>query len=340
MSALSQSEAGILLWIQTHLRGGMDGVMLFITALADYGAFWLALTALLLVIRKTRARALGPAFSLALGFAACNLLLKPLIQRPRPYLSFDFLVPLGRLEKDTSFPSGHACASFACAAAVAAMYGKKAGIPALILAALISLSRLYVGVHYPSDVLAGALLGTLCGLVGAWLARRVTAKKNNGNGSSGRGDRTAVFCRFRHDLPLRRFPKKRAKCALLLYFNAVKYNCWRFLHILFVSEENRMNKHNKKPHSEAMYEAILTLRTVDECMAFFSDLCTVTELQAMEQRYQVAVLLNKGLIYNDILEQTGASSATISRVNRSLQYGADGYQIAFDRLKAGEDADK
>ena len=67
-------------------------------------------------------------------------------------------------------------------------------------------------------------------------------------------------------------------------------------------------------------------------MNFFDDLCTVTELQAMEQRYQVAVLLHQGLIYNDILAQTGASSATISRVNRSLQYGADGYAVAFERL--------
>lgn len=81
-----------------------------------------------------------------------------------------------------------------------------------------------------------------------------------------------------------------------------------------------------------MYEAILTLKTVEECKKFFDDLCTVTELQAMEQRYQVAVYLDKGMIYSEILEITGASSATISRVNRSLQYGQDGYRIAFDRL--------
>ena len=82
-----------------------------------------------------------------------------------------------------------------------------------------------------------------------------------------------------------------------------------------------------------MYKAILTLETVDEAMKFFDDLCTVSELQAMEQRFQVARLLDEGLIYNDILERTGASSATISRVNRSLQYGADGYAVAFERLK-------
>ncbi len=101
-----------------------------------------------------------------------------------------------------------------------------------------------------------------------------------------------------------------------------------------------MNKHIKKTRNEEMYQAILQMQTVEECMKFFDDLCTVSELQAMEQRYQVAVLLDQGMIYNDILSKTGASSATISRVNRSLQYGADGYQIAFDRLadaeKAGE----
>ena len=94
-----------------------------------------------------------------------------------------------------------------------------------------------------------------------------------------------------------------------------------------------MNKHRKKPRNEAMYEAILSLETVEECMKFVDDLCTVTELMALEQRYQVAACLHNGMIYNDILAETGASSATISRVNRSLQYGQGGYQIVFDRLE-------
>lgn len=98
-----------------------------------------------------------------------------------------------------------------------------------------------------------------------------------------------------------------------------------------------MNKQHKKPRNEEMYRAILTLKTVDECIDFFDDLCTITELQAMEQRYQVAALLNDGCIYNDILEKTGASSATISRVNRSLQYGKEGYSIVFNRLKDSEE---
>ena len=97
-----------------------------------------------------------------------------------------------------------------------------------------------------------------------------------------------------------------------------------------------MNKRIKKTRNEDMYKAILTLNTVEEAMRFFDDLCTVTELQAMEQRYQVAVLLSEGMIYNDILEKTGASSATISRVNRSLQYGEDGYSVVFERLKEAQ----
>ena len=101
-----------------------------------------------------------------------------------------------------------------------------------------------------------------------------------------------------------------------------------------------MNKQHKKPRCDDMYRAILTLKTVDECKQFFDDLCTVTELQAMEQRYQVAQYLDAGLIYNDILEKTGASSATISRVNHSLNYGMGAYRIIFDRMKEEEQKQK
>ena len=98
-----------------------------------------------------------------------------------------------------------------------------------------------------------------------------------------------------------------------------------------------MNKLNRKPRNEMMYKAILSLENMDECIQFFDDLCTVSELQAMEQRFQVAWLLSKGMIYNDILQETGASSATISRVKRSLQYGHDGYAAVFDRLEDREE---
>ena len=92
-----------------------------------------------------------------------------------------------------------------------------------------------------------------------------------------------------------------------------------------------MSRITKKEKSEGLYRAILTLETEEEVYQFFQDLCTVTELRAMEQRFDVAVLLQQGMIYNDILERTGASSATISRVNRSLAYGFGGYQAFFDR---------
>ena len=81
-----------------------------------------------------------------------------------------------------------------------------------------------------------------------------------------------------------------------------------------------------------LFEAILALKDQEECRAFFQDLCTVAELKAMAQRLEVAQLLDQGLIYNDILQRTRASSATISRVNRALQYGADGYKTVLPRL--------
>ena len=89
----------------------------------------------------------------------------------------------------------------------------------------------------------------------------------------------------------------------------------------------------KKEKSDRLYQAILTLETEEECYNFFQDLCTISELRSMEQRYEVATLLNDGMIYNDILEKTGASSATISRVNRSLQYGCNGYDEIFKRME-------
>ena len=92
----------------------------------------------------------------------------------------------------------------------------------------------------------------------------------------------------------------------------------------------------KKEKSDRLYQAILTLETEEECYNYFQDLCTISELRSMEQRYEVATLLNDGMIYSDILDQTGASSATISRVNRSLQYGDGGYARALDGLEDGE----
>ena len=88
-----------------------------------------------------------------------------------------------------------------------------------------------------------------------------------------------------------------------------------------------------KEKSDRLYRAILTLKTEEECYNFFQDLCTVSELRSMEQRFEVASLLDDGMIYNEILDRTGASSATISRVNRSLSYGTGAYEKIFQRMK-------
>ena len=94
-----------------------------------------------------------------------------------------------------------------------------------------------------------------------------------------------------------------------------------------------MSKFYEKPSSDLLYEALLKLESVEECRQFLEDLCTVSERKAMEQRIEVAMLLDQGLIYNEILETTGASSATVSRVNRCLRYGANGYRTILPRLK-------
>ena len=95
-----------------------------------------------------------------------------------------------------------------------------------------------------------------------------------------------------------------------------------------------MVKIGKKEKNDALYKAILQLKDEQECYDFFQDLCTISELRAMEQRFEVASLLYDGMIYNDILERTGASSATISRVNRSLSYGTGAYAEIFERAKS------
>jgi len=84
---------------------------------------------------------------------------------------------------------------------------------------------------------------------------------------------------------------------------------------------------------DALFASILTLQTMEECYKFFEDICTVHEVAAMAQRLQVARLLRQGITYHEIVEKTGASTATISRVNRCLQYGAGGYNTALDRLE-------
>ena len=93
-----------------------------------------------------------------------------------------------------------------------------------------------------------------------------------------------------------------------------------------------MPKTAERPKETALYKAILEIKDEDECRRFFQDLCSMTELSAMEQRFEVARLLYQGRVYTEILGQTGASSATISRVNRALNYSADGLRALFARM--------
>jgi len=89
----------------------------------------------------------------------------------------------------------------------------------------------------------------------------------------------------------------------------------------------------KSEATDILFEAILKLENIDECYKFFEDLCTIAEIKSMSQRMEVALMLDNKKVYNDIVAQTGASTATISRVNRSLNYGSEGYRLIIDRLK-------
>lgn len=168
----------ILEWIAGHLRCGfLDAVMPVITLLGDAGIFWIAIAVVLLFIPKYRKVGLGMGAALILGLLVCNVTLKPLIARPRPYdyqlEHFGVTVKLLiEAQHDFSFPSGHTIASFE-AAMVLMLHSKKAGIPAMILATLIAFSRLYLYVHYPTDVLTSVVLGIAFGLLGNWLVQKV-----------------------------------------------------------------------------------------------------------------------------------------------------------------------
>ena len=106
-----------------------------------------------------------------------------------------------------------------------------------------------------------------------------------------------------------------------------------FNNILFEHTETRMNKKIKNPETDHLFQAILTLKNLDECYAFFEDLCTVNELLSLGQRFEVANMLRNNKTYNEVAEVTGASTATISRVNRCLNYGTDGYQLVLSRME-------
>ena len=153
-------DVPILVWIQEHIRSGLlTPVVNVITHLGDAGIFWIVLTLILLVYRKTRKLGFACAISMVIGLLITNVILKNWIARPRPYDDFQMIKLIIETQKDYSVPSGHSCNSFACAWVIFRMAKKRWGVPALILAILISLSRLYVGVHYPTDVIGGMAIG-------------------------------------------------------------------------------------------------------------------------------------------------------------------------------------
>ncbi len=97
-----------------------------------------------------------------------------------------------------------------------------------------------------------------------------------------------------------------------------------------------MNSKIKNEETDFLFKAVLQLQTMEECYKFFEDLCTVQEIKAMSQRIAVAKMLSDGKVYSEIVKKTGASTATISRVNRSLEYGCDAYPLIFGRMAEGE----
>ncbi len=171
----------ILDWIQANLQSAfLDTAMPIITLLGDAGIFWMLWAAILLYSPKTRKIGLGMFFAMMLGLLVCNVTLKPLIGRPRPYdfQETEFGVMIQLLidrQHDFAFPSGHTIASFE-AATVLLRNSKKMGIPAMILAVIIAFSRLYLYVHYPTDVIFSVFAGILFAFIGDWLAGLVAPK--------------------------------------------------------------------------------------------------------------------------------------------------------------------
>jgi undecaprenyl-diphosphatase len=162
MEALLELDGQILLWIQEHIRNGiLDPIMKGITHLGDGGIVCIIACIILMIIPKTRRLGVVCSCSLAATFILDNLLLKNLVARTRPYEAVDGLTRIVGAQSDYSFPSGHSGSVFAVAVVIFKETRKKIGVPTLLLALLVALSRLYVGVHYPTDVIVGILVGTV-----------------------------------------------------------------------------------------------------------------------------------------------------------------------------------
>lgn len=170
---MNEFELKILDFIREHLTCPfLDAVMPVITSLANGGIIWILTAAVLLIFKKTRKTGFSVALSLICGLIIGNLILKNLVGRIRPYdLNEGVEILIARLS-DYSFPSGHTLASFE-AATVLMIRDRRLGIPALIIAIIIAFSRLYLYVHYPTDVLAGIILGVLIGIFACRAADRL-----------------------------------------------------------------------------------------------------------------------------------------------------------------------
>ncbi len=169
-------DMAILDLIQSNIRTGfMDAIMPFITQLGDAGLIWIILSIGLIIPKKTRKIGFVMIIALILNGIICNIILKPMLARIRPFDVNTAVKLLINKPRDFSFPSGHTSASFT-AASVLFFRKSKLFVPSLVLAFLISFSRLYLYVHYPSDVLAGLVLGVLCGYIGH---RAVASKEIN-----------------------------------------------------------------------------------------------------------------------------------------------------------------
>ena len=180
---ITQLDLTILDWIQANLRGPvLDRLMPLITLLGEHGLFWIGLTLVLLIIPKTRRLGGAMAIALVLDYLLCNLTIKPLAARPRPWTyrpdMLEEIQKLTTLPSDFSFPSGHAAASFAAASALV-FSRNRWGWLAMLAALGVALSRLYLHVHYPSDVLVGALLGVLCGFLGALIVKKLLDRRGS-----------------------------------------------------------------------------------------------------------------------------------------------------------------
>lgn len=179
MEQIMMLDGGILLWIQEAVRTpALNALMIFITRMGDAGAVWIALGIGLCIPKKTRMAGAAVLLAVAMQALIGQAVLKPLIGRLRPFHVVDGLQNLVSIG-GFSFPSGHTGCSFAAAAAVWRSISPRAGAAALALAVLIGFSRMYVGVHFPSDVLAGAALGCVCGLISVILARKIHAKMSD-----------------------------------------------------------------------------------------------------------------------------------------------------------------